>query len=238
MLRAPIIGITCEYHSRPDRAVLPVEYARAIEASGGIPFLLPVSSSEAALDLVAGHIDGLLLSGGADIDPFLYGEEPAVKLGRLSPERDRTEMGLCRRALAGSIPILAICRGVQVLNVCTGGTLYQDIESEIRGAIKHHQEAPGWYPTHGVDLRSGTKTASICGSPSIRVNSFHHQGIRLLGRGLLNAGEAEDGIIEAVEALEHPFAIGVQWHPEEMWESHPPSRNLFRALVEMAGAMA
>jgi putative glutamine amidotransferase len=176
----------------------------------------------------------LLLPGGGDIDPVQYGEARNEKCHQPSAERDGTELALARWAMDGGMPLLAICRGIQVLNVAMGGSLFQDIQSQIPGAERHD-----WYPnyprdrlSHAVAVNPGTRLARIAGAISLPVNSLHHQSIKDLAPGLVETGRSPDGIIEAVEAPDHPFAIGVQWHPEELAGRDARAQRLFDSLVE------
>ncbi|MEW6546967.1 MAG: gamma-glutamyl-gamma-aminobutyrate hydrolase family protein [Bacillota bacterium] len=232
----PLIGITSSVDEE-DRVQVPSGYAAAVEAAGGIPVVLPVLAPEKAGEVLA-HLQGLLLSGGVDVDPSHYGEDPLPGLGRVTPERDAFELALAREALALGVPVLGVCRGVQVLNVAAGGTLYQDLGSQMGNVLKHRQEAPRWHESHSVRLDPGSRLAAILGVPEVRVNSFHHQAVREVAGGLRAVAWAPDGVIEAVEATgtDHRFALGVQWHPEEMWRRHPLHLKPFAALVEAARA--
>jgi len=231
-----LIGITSSVDEE-DRVQVPSGYAAAVEAAGGIPVVLPVLAPEKAGEVLA-HLQGLLLSGGVDVDPSHYGEDPLPGLGRVTPERDAFELALAREALALGVPVLGVCRGVQVLNVAAGGTLYQDLGSQMGNVLKHRQEAPRWHESHSVRLDPGSRLAAILGVPEVRVNSFHHQAVREVAGGLRAVAWAPDGVIEAVEATgtDHRFALGVQWHPEEMWRRHPLHLKPFAALVEAARA--
>lgn len=231
-----MIGITSSVDEE-DRVQVPSGYAAAVEAAGGIPVVLPVLAPEKAGEVLA-HLQGLLLSGGVDVDPSHYGEDPLPGLGRVTPERDAFELALAREALALGVPVLGVCRGVQVLNVAAGGTLYQDLGSQMGNVLKHRQEAPRWHESHSVRLDPGSRLAAILGVPEVRVNSFHHQAVREVAGGLRAVAWAPDGVIEAVEATgtDHRFALGVQWHPEEMWRRHPLHLKPFAALVEAARA--
>lgn len=216
---------------------VPRDYVEAVRGAGGVPWIVPPFSlsgkAPESSDYLDG-LDGLLLSGGVDLDPARFGEEPLPGLGSVSPERDELELALTRRALKKDIPILAICRGVQVLNVAAGGSLYQDIESQVGGALGHRQKAPRWHPTHTVSLSRDARLAEILGSSRIGVNSLHHQAVRELGNGMVVAGRAPDGIVEAIECPEAGFVVGVQWHPENMVSTSLPMQNLFEAFVEAA----
>jgi len=183
-------------------------------------------------DEYLGGLDGLLLSGGEDVDPARFGEEPLPDLGKVSPERDAIELALARRAIEKDVPIFAICRGLQVLNVAVGGSLYQDIGSQVGGALQHRQTAPRWHPAHTVSVARETRLMDIVGQSRVAVNTVHHQAARELGTGMVIAARAPDGIIEAIECSDARFVIGVQWHPENMVATSPIMAALFRAFVD------
>jgi len=237
--RPPVIGITCsdigtEPDQRPPRLGQNQTYLNALIRAGAAPVLIPHLTAGALLDTVYEGIDGLLLPGGVDVDPAQYGQARHEKCGETSPARDETELTLARRAMADGKPLLAICRGIQVLNVALGGSLYQDIQAQVPGALKHD-----WYPgyprdhrPHAVRLAAGTHLARLLGTTSLPVNSLHHQALRETAPGLVAVGHAPDGIVEAAEAPDHPFALAVQWHPEELAASDPRARALFDALVQ------
>jgi putative glutamine amidotransferase len=231
----PVIGITSSYAPESDSQSLPSAYVRAVEAAAGLPFIIPAGISAQLADEVLGVIDGLLLSGGGDIDPQIFGESPHQRLGTISPERDFIEIPLAQAALKRGLPVLAICRGIQVLNVAAGGTLIQDIPSQVPGAIKHRQEAPRWLGTHAVVVAPDSRLAALLGATQVRVNSYHHQSVKAVAPGFRLSAEAPDGIIEAIESLcPDRFALGVQWHPEGMFEKVPAFARLFQGLVEAA----
>jgi putative glutamine amidotransferase len=235
--RDPLIGVTCmtilaENYS--PRIGMSRSYVNVLLKAGAAPLLIPHIADEDMLRAVYERLDGLLLPGGGDIDPMHYGETRHEKCNQPSAERDDTELALARWAMEGGMPVLAICRGVQVLNVALGGSLFQDIQSQIAGAERHD-----WYPNHARDrlshtvaINPGTRLARIAGAGSLPVNSLHHQSIKDLAPGLVETGRSPDGIVEAVEAREHPFAIGVQWHPEELAGSDARAQRLFDSLVE------
>jgi putative glutamine amidotransferase len=211
----PTIGITrC---SRLD------DYVASVEQAGGRPRVLETSESPRR---VLDEIDGLLLTGGGDIDPVLYGEERHPSVDDAEPGRDEFEIDLARRAMAGDLPLLAICRGVQVMNVAAGGTLIQDIPSEIESPLAHSIVEPKSAEAHEIQVTPGTKLDEALGRRvdsrhSCKVNSRHHQSIGRLGSGLVPSASSTDGIIEAVEK-EDPndvFCLGVQWHPENFWRT-------------------
>ena len=234
----PIVGLTCsatvsEGPSAAPRYSQNQAYVQAVVRAGGVPVLVPLVSNLALLGAAYSLLDGLLLPGGEDVGPERYGEPRHEKCGRVTPVRDEVELTLARWALRDGKPLLAICRGIQVLNVALGGSLVQDIASQIPEAANHT-----WYPgfprdrlAHDVHIDDGSRLARICGTDDLPVNSLHHQAVKDLASGLTVAGQAPDGLIEAVEANDHPFAIGVQWHPEELAASNARAQRLFDALV-------
>jgi putative glutamine amidotransferase len=231
----PAIGITIGYdRRRRDLHTLRQDYVRSVEGGGGLPLVLaPGAPTDAAelLDL----IDGLVLSGGSDIEPSLYGEAPHRKLGAVIRERDDFELALCREALRRDLPMLAICRGHQVLNVATGGTLIQDIPSEVSGGIEHDARCERWERTHEIRILQGTRLREILGRERVAVNSFHHQAVERVGEGLVVSACSADGkVVEGVEMPGRGFVLGVQWHPESFWNRPDGFAALFEALVAEA----
>jgi len=192
---------------------------------------------EADWAVLVTHLHGLLLSGGGDIDPQLYGEESEPWMDQADAERDFSELGLMRAWLATERPLLAICRGHQVLNVALGGTLYQDIAAHIPNALDHAYVAAQPMDTiaHSVTLDAGSRLAAILGGTAFDVNSSHHQALKAVADRLVVTGHAPDGVIEAVEIPEHPFCISVQWHPEAMVKASPTMWPLFEAFVRASG---
>ena len=231
MNHKPVIGITT--YLTPARfgvweeetALIPAAYVRAIEAAGGRPLLVPPSTEgiEETLD----RLDGLLFSGGSDLDPELYGQEAHPETNGIVPARDRAEIALLRSALERNMPVLAVCRGSQVLNVALGGDLVQHLPDVV--GDEKHKHTPGLFADHDVDLEPGTHVQKILGDHA-PVKSHHHQGYGRLGDGLREAARAEDGTVEALEDPERRFAIGVLWHPEAGEDF-----ALFEALVAEAG---
>jgi putative glutamine amidotransferase len=226
----PVIGITT--YLTPARfgdwdeeaALIPAAYVRAIEAAGGRPLLVPPSTD--AIEETLDRLDGILLSGGPDLDPELYGQETHSETNGIEPQRDRAEIALLRSVLERDMPVLAVCRGSQVLNVALGGDLVQHLP-EVVGDEKH-KHTPGEFADHDVVLVQGTRVQEILGDHA-PVKSHHHQGYGQLGEGLREAARAEDGTIEALEDPSRRFALGVLWHPEAGEDS-----ALFDALVEEA----
>jgi putative glutamine amidotransferase len=230
MSRKPVIGITT--YLTPARfgvweeeaALIPAAYVRAIESAGGRPLLVPPSTDgiEETLD----RLDGLLFSGGSDLDPELYGQEAHPETNGIVPERDTAEISLLKAALERDMPVLAVCRGSQVLNVALGGDLVQHLP-EVVGDEKH-KHTPGQFADHDVDLVAGTRVQQILGDHA-PVKSHHHQGYGRIGEGLREAARADDGTIEALEDPSRRFAMGVLWHPEAGEDF-----ALFEALISEA----
>lgn len=222
----PIIGITGNYDYEADYYWLKRYYVASINKAGGTAIILPPVDDEGILNHYMNICNGFLFSGGGDMDPYYWGEMPDWSLGEINPLRDSFEYKLFQKVLGSSLPILGICRGCQVLNVAMGGSLIQDINSKL----SHQQKAPRNYTFHAIVIEQESILAKIVKANSIRVNSFHHQAIKRLGSGLKISAAAPDGTIEAVESMNHPFVIGVQWHPECLTDKY--SYFLFKALVE------
>jgi putative glutamine amidotransferase len=234
----PLIGITTSVTVAkvPERAYVNGTYIRAVQAAGGIPVLLTPHLTPEVQAALWQRLDGLLITGGGDIEPARFGEARHPTVDDVSPARDALEIGLTQRALADDVPLFAICRGIQVLNVALGGTLVQDIPSEIPGARAHSQQTPRDEPTHPVKVMGeGTRLGRVLGALELEVNSMHHQAIKRLGDGLTPVAWAPDGVIEAVEMPgDERFVLGVQWHPEELVGRDAAARNLFAAIVDAA----
>jgi putative glutamine amidotransferase len=214
---------------------LGLTYLRAIEWAGGIPIVIPPLHIQAITPLLD-RISGICLSGGPDLDPQSYGAREHPKLGPTEPDLDRFELAIARRADARGIPLLAICRGAQALNVVRGGTLVQHLP-DLGNAIDHRQNAPGEEPTHEVLIEPDSKLAQVLETTRLEVNSFHHQGIAELGRGLRPVAHSDDGMIEGIESPDRPFCVGVQWHAELLVE-RPTETALFEAFVEASRSAA
>jgi putative glutamine amidotransferase len=234
----PVIGITCDFDWETGNSLLRPGYFEGVCRSGGLPFLIPALEPLSAASIVS-RLDGLLLSGGQDIDPHFFGEEPHPAIGRINPCRDELEIALCLEAVRHKIPVFGICRGMQLMNAAMGGDLYQDLSAQASSdkLICHDQPAPKWYGFHEVQIEDGSRLKDILGTGHARANSFHHQAVRSLGRSLRASAHTGDGIIEAIESEDHPFFIGVQWHPERMLEDKVMFR-LFEAFVNAAGGTA
>jgi len=231
----PVVGITLGDGDRPGYHSMREDYVRSVERSGAVPLVLPPISPQDA-EAVLDRLDGLLLSGGIDVDPALYGQPPHAKLGRVDRARDEFELALTRHALARDLPLFAICRGHQVLNVAAGGTLVQDIQSQLQGALKHDAAGRRTRRSHAVELLPGSRLREILGPGPLAVNSFHHQAIERLGEGLSVSGRSPDGVIEAVEMRGRGFVLGVQWHPESFWSEPSSFQALFDAHAQACRA--
>lgn len=234
----PWIGITSHRTDKGyyvPRAAVGQAYVDSILRAGGIPLLIPVGIPEAQLPQLCVGLDGLLLTGGGDIDPARFGELMHPQVGHIDTARDEIEIALAKLVVQEKKPFLAICRGIQVLNVALGGTLYTHISDQLPDALFHpcYPDLPRDLAVHEVNLEGESQLAGIFGGPKVQVNSLHHQGIRDVAAGLRPTGFAPDGLVEAVEVLDHSFGIGVQWHPEAMPESMQMGA-LFRAFVDAA----
>ncbi|OYD07784.1 gamma-glutamyl-gamma-aminobutyrate hydrolase family protein [Paludifilum halophilum] len=225
----PAIGVTVSTREESVMA-LNRDHTDAVFRAGGIPLMLPYTLVPEQLQATADRIDGLLLTGGDDIDPGLFGEEPIPGLGPVEPERDRMEIALSRKMMEAGKPILAVCRGCQILNIAAGGDMYQDLNAQREKGLQHAQKAPRSHPSHSVHVKEDTRLHAMVGGSEYRVNSFHHQAVRRLADGFMVSATASDGVIEAFESLHHPFVMGVQWHPENM-PSDSVARQLFTSLV-------
>jgi putative glutamine amidotransferase len=223
-----------------DRTGVNAAYVRSVLAAGGVPVILsPLLGPSFAARSLDG-VDGLLLTGGEDIHPAWYGAEPSPHLYPPSRERDLFELAVFAAARQRELPILGICRGIQLVNVALGGTLIQDLPSERPGSVSHDPGSARDARTHAVRLQEGSRAAQALGAAELAVNSFHHQAVDRLANGLVATGWSEDGLIEAAESpADSPWLLAVQWHPEEMHaEAKAPERGLFRALVAAAGTAA
>jgi putative glutamine amidotransferase len=235
----PLIGIPSR-HDQSGRSGSPIlaqsrTYVEAVTTAGGAPVLIPLNLGEEALRAIYERLDGLLLAGGIDVHPRHYGETIHEKCGQIDEAQDAVELTLARWALDGRLPILAICRGIQVLNVAAGGTLYQDIASQVPDSLKHDYwpDYPRNLLPHQVTVNNDSHLAAILGGTQVAVNSLHHQVIKDLASRFRVVARSADGLIEAIEDQSHPFALGVQWHPEELM-GDAPMRRLFEEFVSAA----
>lgn len=225
----PLIGLTM--HPVEGKMEINNTYINAIKRAGGIPLCIPYLDEE-TVDSVMDSLNGVLLIGGYDVNPLIYGQEPHPKLGMVIDERDQSEILMAKKAFERKMPLLGICRGEQVMNVAFGGTLYQDIDTQVEHVLKHTQASMRHELTHTVELFP-SKLQQIIGQDSILTNSFHHQAVDAIASGFLLNARTKDGVVEGIEHPEHPYCIGVQWHPEGL-QNDEPSDKLFKSFIEAA----
>ncbi|HEV7839572.1 MAG TPA: gamma-glutamyl-gamma-aminobutyrate hydrolase family protein [Gemmatimonadaceae bacterium] len=240
----PVIGVTTQtLEEIPDELprcwIMSQRYVRTLTQSGAVPWIVPLMDDPETLRAIYDRVDGIFLPGGVDIDPLSYHESRTSVCGRVDTDRDRTEIMLADWAMKDRKPILAVCRGAQLLSVAAGGTLYQDLDTEYPGAIKHDYFPKKGVSTrqdlvHSVDVVANTRLSRVLGTNTVLVNSMHHQGIKRLAPTLIANAFAPDGLIEGVESVADNFVLGVQWHPEDLADSEPKMRRLFDAFIEAA----
>lgn len=228
----PVIGITPSFSTDDNLLKLNIAYCKAVTASGGIPLILSYTGIN--ITQLFNSLDGIIFSGGGDIDPLLFYEEPEPACGQITPERDFYELSLCKYALCLNIPVLGICRGAQLMAISDGGAVFQDINTSNEITVKHSQNAPKYHPTHYIKVEKNSKLNSILSTDYLAVNSFHHQAVSDAGKDFIVSARSNDGLIEAIEHTKNIFAIGVQWHPEFLYEKSRPHLNLFKGLVDAA----
>lgn len=242
-MSGPLIGLTGMRHLRRSQLPgLPLQgvsasddYTQGVERVGGIPVVIPYMESEQTIGELARRLDGLVLTGGEDLDPSLFNEEPLRGLGEITVERDKLELALIHMMRSQGKPILGICRGMQMLNVALGGTLYQDLPRQWKGQIQHEQHAARNHVSHRVRVESGSRLASCFGGETtFRVNSFHHQAVKDVAPALRAVAWDAEGLVEGVESTTGPFALAVQWHPENLWRDDSGVLGLFTALIDEA----
>ncbi|CAN5863437.1 gamma-glutamyl-gamma-aminobutyrate hydrolase family protein [soil metagenome] len=243
---APIIGVTATLKEDTEAtATRPLgkfvradlDYVEGVARAGGVPLILPPVGGTKNVEMILDSLDGLLLSGGSDLHPSHYGEDPVPELDVTIPERDEFELALLEMAFRRGMPVFGICRGMQVLNVALGGTLYQDLPSQIGpDLIMHRQESPKWQATHEVEFYDRTLSVGISGNDVIKVNSYHHQAVKDLSGELVLSGCSSDGLIEAVESrdVSDQWIVAVQWHAEAMRETGVEQQRFFEAHVAEA----
>ena len=245
--KAPLIGITCSRVTGGAWGMYSLghfmdytfsDYSQAVLHAGGAPVIVPAAQNRKSLSRVLDSVQGLILSGGPDVHPKRYGEEPMAGLGEVDEALDAMELMAAGLALERDMPILAICRGIQVLNIALGGTLYQDIPSQMPDSICHTPKTDKAVNTHTVRVEVKSRLRRILGKPEIWVNGKHHQAVKDPAPGLVVTARARDGVIEAVEHPGKPYVIGVQWHPEGTWRDDPFSKKLFRSFLRAAGELS
>ena len=232
--KKPVIGLTSSFmvHEDTEKVFLPHSYFDAVRHFGGIPLLIPVMAHPDELKFLLDSCDGLILTGGNDIDPARYGETLLNDSVVIAPERDDQESAVIDMALERSLPILGICRGLQMLNVHFGGSLYQDIPSQVPSDVAHKMDKPYHRTSHLCFAQAGTPLDYLCGGIPFGVNSHHHQAVKDLAPGFSVMGQSEDGIIEAICDPAKPFLWAVQWHPERIWDLEPNSARLFERFLD------
>lgn len=238
MKKRPLIGITMRLEVETGRFYLGRDYSEAIEYFGGIPFLIPLIPKRNYISELIQNLDGVLLPGSdTDVDPYYYSEEPLPKLKRVVPEKDSTDFLVLEEAERLNIPLLAICFGMQALNVFCGGSLYQDIEIQIDKPLKHEQGVPLSRLSHSIEVKSKSKLSSFVKNAkladTVKVNSHHHQSVKQIGESLVETAWTKDGVIECIEGVDKDrFVFGTQWHPEISFEKDVLSREIFSAFIK------
>ena len=232
----PLIGIPGDTQIEGDsiRYLAYASYVRAVQRAGGAPIMIPLGLDDDTLRAIFARLDGLLIQGGDDVHPNEYGEALESFCGKIDPARDAAELGLLRWAFEKNMPTLGVCRGIQMMNVAAGGTLYQDIDAQLPGSL-HHPHIKGNasdFRAHGIDIDTSSRLAQAIGTTSIQVNSRHHQAVKQVAPGFRVIARAPDGIVEGMESTNGHFALGVQFHPENMIDSDTRMLGIFRALIE------
>ncbi|WP_099159783.1 gamma-glutamyl-gamma-aminobutyrate hydrolase family protein [Virgibacillus ndiopensis] len=226
----PLIGITSSMEIDETDYMVNKDNINAISRAGGMPVVLPYMTEE-DIEQIASTLDGLYLTGGYDIDPTYFGEEPHPNLGTIIPSRDAFEIALIKQMLQKGKPVLAVCRGCQILNIAAGGDMYQDIYSQMDHALlQHRQKAPVNHGSHFVSVLKGSLLYRLTGKEMLKVNSRHHQANRNVGKSIQISGNTSDSIVEAIESKDHPFVLGLQWHPESMIDDES-SRKIFQGFI-------
>ncbi|MEX5218297.1 MAG: gamma-glutamyl-gamma-aminobutyrate hydrolase family protein [Nitrospira sp.] len=240
----PVIGVTPDFNAgdredmggREPTYFLRARYIRAIEELGGIPVILPLIADRRARRALLADVDGLLLTGsGPDLNPSHYGEVQQYDFKVMAPRRADFELDLAKWAVKSRIPTLGICGGMQAMNVACGGSLFQDIPSQTNGSLSHRQSEPATRLSHAVSIVPGSVLNRIVKQRTLRVNSSHHQSVKQAAPGFIVSALAPDGIIEAIESPSHRFFVGLQWHPEFLFDRYPSHRRLFQAFLRAAG---
>lgn len=233
-MKIPVIGVTPHYEPDNNKICIASMYLEAILDAGGVPLLLPLKASEEALTAAVSVCDGFLFTGGPDIDPFRFGEETLQECDVVYPDRDLMEEIVFKLALASRKPVFGICRGIQVLNVFLGGTLFQDISAQFQRDLNlcHSQKSGRTVLSHSVSIEKNSLLYDIIKEDTLMVNSFHHQGIKEVAPKLEVAAMSKDGLVEAVYLKDHPFFLAVQWHPEHLFRVNEGAKKLFTAFVD------
>ena len=232
----PIIGILSNVSDKEDessgieRVFVNNSYVNAVEKAGGVPIIIPVNTQRENIKRQIELVDGIIISGGGDVNPILYNEEPTKEMGCFHPDIDEFDIIAIKIAIELKKTILGICRGIQVLNVALGGTLYQDLSHIKENYIKHTQQTKRYMGSHTVKIIEDSILNHILGTEVV-VNSYHHQSVKDLGDGLIDTAYSKDGVIEAIEMKDEKFVVGVQWHPESMVDHDENMLNLFKEFI-------
>jgi len=233
MNQAPIIGITTYARNEAGEVSLPGHYLDAVQLVGGIPILLPPHQTQ--LDRILNIVDGLIFAGGGDIDPTVYGGDHHPTIYLVDRDRDEFELTLAKAALSASVPTLGICRGMQILSVASGAKLIPHVPEVYGDAIAHRLDHPRRPTPHSVNVEANSRLATVMGASQVMVESWHHQAIQSVPAGWQPVASADDGLVEALERLDHPWMLAVQWHPE-LSPHDPAHQRIFQALVKQAVA--
>ena len=247
MPRRPVIGIATQTlpgvpGERQPCWLMGRSYVEELRKVGAVPWVIPLLPHDPdTRQEIFDRLDGVFVTGGVDVDPSRYGEEKSPLCGTTDPDRDAVEIALLKHALGRELPVFAVCRGIQILNVACGGTLYQDVTAQVPAALKHDyfptpQQPSRKYIAHDVTVKPGSRLGRILGEPVVPVNSMHHQAIKDLAPRLAPTAHAPDGIIEGVEGQDRQYLVAVQWHPEELTDTQPGMARLFASFVDASGA--
>ena len=232
--KKPLIAVTPMYDAKEEKYVLKGAYMQMLEGLGAVPMIMPLTTDETVLERFLDLCDGLVLSGGADIDPARYGQIDEGLCGGISPLRDEVEITLCRMAVVRDMPVLGICRGHQILNVALGGTMYQDLKVQQGTTFEHMVPNPVGGMVHEVAIVPDTPLAALQGAQTMMVNSRHHQAVRDVAPGLVVQATSPDGVIESVYLPGKRFVWGVQWHPESIWTISEENRKIAEEFLRAA----
>lgn len=227
-----MIGVTPLYDDQRQSIWMLPSYLQAIQVAGGIPVMLPFAEQVEDITAIVDLLDGLLLTGGQDVDPLLFNEEKIGLCEVPNKAKDSLELGLINEMCRRDKPIFGICRGMQILNVHLGGTLYQDLQTQCKSDINHEQKLPYDVPSHGIKIMKHTVLYDILKKTEIFVNSYHHQAIKSIATGLSVLAKSDDGVIEAVSMPDKRFVLAVQWHPEFMYQMDQDQMLLFQSFVD------
>lgn len=237
-MKKPLIGLTPSHQTDTNDLQMRPTYLKALTAAGAIPVVLPLTADRGDLRQLADILDGFLFTGGPDVHPFRFGEETQAHCGSVSAARDEMELSLLPLVMEAGKPILGICRGVQLLNISLGGTIWQDIPSQVEAdfPLAHAQPFDYTLPSHTVTVTPNSRLAEITKTETLPVNSMHHQAVKDTAPGLTVSAVSSDGLTEALEMADYPFFLGVQWHPEYLWEKQEAAARLFSAFVSACTA--